>query len=295
MFLILQRKVSFGIPEMAHIAALDLNTFDLAGLEGIERDAWLDLYAASPPSFASAAGLSATRIGSGAIFAIRAVPLIQFNHAHALGLDAPLDAKALDAVIGDMEAKVSAVWALQLPDLPDYAHAATLLNARGFSAEGRWAKFRRTAAAPPPAKTSLKIAEVGPDKGGDFGAVVQQGFGAPAPFAGWAAAIVGRAGWRAFVGYDGADPVAAGALFLAGGLGWLGLGATLPSHRGRGAQGAILSERISAAHEAGAHTVVTETGKPLPGKEAAHPSYRNILRAGFGEVYVRLNYRPHNT
>src|SRR5258708_5978099 len=140
---------------MVHLATPDLSAFDIAGLEGIERDAWLDLYAAAPPSFASAVGLSATRIGSGAVFAIRAVPLIQFNHAHALGFDAPLDEQALDAVISGMEAKASPVWALQLPDLPDYAEAAALLDARGFSADGGWAKFRRTATAPPPAKTSL--------------------------------------------------------------------------------------------------------------------------------------------
>ena len=72
----------------------------------------------------------------------------------------------------------------------------------------------------------------------------------------------------------------------------IGLGATVPSHRGKGAQGALLARRIADANESGARATVTETGRPEPGEEAKHPSYRNILRAGFEEAYVRINYRP---
>jgi hypothetical protein len=265
---------------------------DVVSLESVERDAWIDMYAAAPPAFAEAVGLSATRVGSGAVFAIRAVPLIQFNHAHALGLGAPIDTVTLDAAIDALAGKASPVRAMQFPDLPEFSEAAALMKARGFSAEGGWEKFTRATSSPPPAKTSLEMREVDGDRAGDFGSVVQAGFGAPPPFADWAAAVVGRPGWRTFVGYDGASPVAAGALFLSGGLGWLGLGATIPSHRGRGAQGPLLARRIVAALEAGAHTVVTETGRPEPGEEDKHPSYRNILRAGFQEAYLRLNYRP---
>ena len=94
------------------------------------------------------------------------------------------------------------------------------------------------------------------------------------------------------MGYDDAEPVAAGALFLKDGLGWLGLGSTLPTHRGRGGQGAILARRIAEAIDAGARGLVIETGQPEPGEESKHPSYRNIHRAGFEVAYVRMNYRP---
>jgi hypothetical protein len=268
---------------------------EIAPLETIERDAWLDLYAAAPPEFAGAVGLTATRVGSGAVFALRAVPLIQFNHAHALGLASPLDESTIDQTIGVLESKAAQAWALQFPDTPEFALATSHLKARGLLARDGWAKFSRSTDAPPPARTSLRIEEIGSELAGDFGLVVRAGFGAPAPFASWAAAIVGRPGWRAFVGYDREEPVTAGALFLSGGFGWLGLGATVPSHRGRGGQGAILSRRISVAHELGAHTVVTETGRPQPGEEGKHPSYRNILRAGFKDLYVRLNYRPNSS
>jgi hypothetical protein len=266
--------------------------WNLSQLESIERDAWLDMFAAAPVDFAKAVGLSSAQIGSAAVFAIRAVPLVQFNHAHALGLDAPLDETALDAVVQELRTRASPVWAVQVPDTPEFANARGWLAAQKFSAAGGWAKFWRPSDPAPLATTTLEICEAGPDRAADFGRMVQEGFGAPPPFAGWSAALVGRPGWRIYVAYDGATPVACGALFLKHGLGWLGLGATLPSHRGRGAQGAILAQRIADAITAGALGLVTETGRPPPGEEGKHPSYRNILRLGFEDVYLRLNYRP---
>ena len=83
----------------------------------------------------------------------------------------------------------------------------------------------------------------------------------------------------------------AAGVFIAEGVGYLGFAATLPEHRGKGGQNALLAERIDHAREAGCDVVVTETGErrdDLPSN-----SYRNILRAGFTEVAVRANWlRP---
>jgi sugar phosphate isomerase/epimerase len=71
---------------------------------------------------------------------------------------------------------------------------------------------------------------------------------------------------------------------------WLGVGATKPEARRRGAHRALLSRRIEAAQRAGARWVVTETGVPQSGQDA--PSQRNILAAGFQLAYVRPNWAP---
>ena len=88
--------------------------------------------------------------------------------------------------------------------------------------------------------------------------------------------------------YDGGQPAGAGALYVDGGVGWLGLGATLPEYRGRGAQSAILAARIEDARRQGCATVVTETGELADDRPSS--SYRNILRFGFEEAYLRPNY-----
>ena len=67
-----------------------------------------------------------------------------------------------------------------------------------------------------------------------------------------------------------------------------GFAATLPEHRGKGAQSALLAERIGRAAELGCDVVVTETGEQRDDRPSN--SYRNILRAGFSEVAVIANW-----
>ena len=72
------------------------------------------------------------------------------------------------------------------------------------------------------------------------------------------------------------------------GGGYLGYAGTAPEHRGKGAQSALLAARIRRARELGCDAVFTETGEQLPDRPSA--SYRNILRAGFEELYVVPNW-----
>lgn len=92
---------------------------------------------------------------------------------------------------------------------------------------------------------------------------------------------------------EGGEPVGCGALYVteAPRAGWLGLAATRPDRRSRGAQSVIFAARIERARELGCEAVVTETG--VAGPDGPGPSYRNMLRAGFVPAYARPNWvRP---
>ncbi len=163
-------------------------------------------------------------------------------------------------------------------------------TARGLTPHPRtWAKFVRDNRAAPEAATSLAVREVDTAGGRAFGAAAAQGFGLPPVVGEWLAALAGRPRWRCFVGFDGDTPAAAGALFIDGNCAWLGVGATVGSHRKRGAQSAILGARINAAIASGCTLLTTETGIPQPCESA--PSYANIQRAGFAVAYPRPNLR----
>ena len=84
------------------------------------------------------------------------------------------------------------------------------------------------------------------------------------------AALVGRPGWVCHVALCDGEPVAAGALRVADGVGWLGLAATRPDRRGRGAHSALIATRLSAATTAGCWSVVTEApaASRAPGRAA---------------------------
>ncbi len=77
-------------------------------------------------------------------------------------------------------------------------------------------------------------------------------------------------------------------MVIDGGVAELGMAATLEPARGRGCQTALLRRRIVDAAEAGCHTLFVETGERVPDRPST--SYRNILRAGFEEAYLRPNW-----
>jgi hypothetical protein len=74
---------------------------------------------------------------------------------------------------------------------------------------------------------------------------------------------------------------------LAAGLDW----AASTGVDWRGCQTALLRRRIRDAAAAGCETLLVETGERTGDRPSA--SYRNILRAGFREAYVRPNWVVH--
>lgn len=256
-------------------------------IEAVERDAWIDMFAAAPPDVATALGLECRRIDDGALMICRGVDHIQFNRLGGVGIATPARAEALDAAIAAFDAAGVKNWIVHVA--AGATGLAALCAQRNLTPHPRtWAKFVREPGRPSQS-TALSIREVAGDQAAAFGGTAARGFGMPPIMGRWLAALPGRPNWRCYVAFDNGEPVAAGALYVDGATAWLGVGATLPSHRGRGAQSAILAARITAASDAGCTLLTTETGIPLPGEPA--PSYHNILRAGFRVAYPRPNMR----
>jgi len=245
-----------------------------------ELEAFRDLYAAAP------LGLGARSKELGDALCLRLEPLAavtMFNRALGLGLGQPATDEQLDEALDflrEVHAYVTVAPEAEPEDLGDR------LTARGLAPDRGWTKFSRAVTDPPELGTELRVAR--DDHGDAFAEAAQRGFGVPEFFSEWLARLAGRDGWQCFAAFDGASPAAAGALFVRGQVGWCGIGATVPEHRGKGGQGALLAARVKAAAEAGCEIVVTETGEPVHG--LPNGSYRNIVRAGFEPVYVRRNY-----
>jgi hypothetical protein len=206
-----------------------------------------------------------------------------FNRAAGLGLDEPATEEALDEILEFLDgtrAFVSVAPEARPAELPRW------LELRGLAPGYGWTKFERTTAGAQETNTSLRVERV--ETGEAFGPAAARGFEVPALFDDWLACLPGREAWHCFVAFDGDVPAGAGALYVTDAIGWLGIGATVPEHRGKGAQSGNIARRIEAAAELGCELVVTETGAPVDGLPG--PSYRNLTRAGFEPVYVRANY-----
>ncbi len=263
-----------------------------AHLEAIEREAWLDLYAAAPAGFAQAVGLSSARLDNGAaILAAARVPDTQFNRILGLGIEAPASEAALDAALARMREAGNPNFLLHLEPTALPPALADWLSRRGLERYRRpWGKFVRGTEPVPHVAIDLAIEEIGPDRAKDFAVPVAAGFGAPPPFQLWLAALPGRPGWRIYAAYEAGVAIAGAALFIRDRQGWYGIAATDPAKRRRGAQRAVLARLLGDAIAAGCDLIVAETGAAVPGEP--NSSWNNMERSGFRVAYLRENYRP---
>ena len=212
-----------------------------------------------------------------------ATPML--NRIVGLGSDGPATEEQLDAAIAVMQGLrfyVSVSPAAQPAELTDW------LAARGFEPGWGWMQFRRGVDEAPAPATALEVVEIGPDRGADFGRIVRGAYGLPAETEPVIASAPDRDGWTCWLALADGEPAGAAALYVEADAAYLGYAGTAPEHRGKGAQGVLLTTRIDRARELGCDAVFTETGEVLPDRPSA--SYRNIVRAGFEELYVVPNW-----
>ena len=246
-----------------------------------EIEALRSNFAAVPDRFAADFGVASLDLGDGALAVrVSTAPANAYLN-HALGVSTVEQIEAIVGFYGGAEHAVSPAPGVDL-------HAA--LAERGYGPGYAWMKFSRGVEPPPAAPTDLVVVEVDERGAVDFARAVVEGFGEPSRVGEWLAELPGRDDWHCFVAYEKDEPAASGALYVFDDLGWLGIAATRPEFRRRGAQAAILGARIRLAAELGCDLLVTETGALVHDRPAG--SYRNILRAGFDAQYLRPNYFP---
>ena len=261
----------------------------MAAAERIEAAAALDLVHTLSPATRERYGAYAERIGeSGVVVGMRRLDVPMFNRAFALGLDGGVVADETLDRIQERYAAGGVKFLVQVTLGAETDELRARLEGRGLRRADNWVKVHRGADPPPHLHTDLRVEQVGPEWARPFGEVVCAGFGLPLEHGVLTHGLLGAPGWRQYLAFDGDTPVAAGALLVQGQTAWLGLGATLASHRGRGGQGALMARRIREALALGCRDIFTETGEQTP--ERPNPSYRNMLRAGFRLLYLRRNY-----
>jgi GNAT superfamily N-acetyltransferase len=270
-----------------------LTVHDFAALENAEFEASIDLYRAAPDDVQLAHAIEVRDIGAATCLIGRGIePATMFRRAVKLGVGRATSEAELDDVLAHMNER-GLKYAVPVAPQSQPSALASWLEKRGFTRGYAWMKFCRPCDGLPQAASDLEIRVIGRELSGEFGRVVAEGFGLPPAIAPWVGALAGRPNWVCVMAFAGASPVAAGAAYLNGEHAWLGFGATLASHRRHGAQSALLARRLSEAALRGARVAVTETGERLPDKPSN--SYRNILRAGFEEMYLRQNYMSPST
>jgi GNAT superfamily N-acetyltransferase len=259
--------------------------------ELVERDAWLDLFAAAPDHVRAGLGLASTAVAGAGLLGCRAIPITELNRAMAVGVEREPSRDELARMTEWLDANATA-WALQLAPMVrsevihDYAEDLSLIETGAG-----WAKFLRIGDASEPIKARAQVSPAEVASADAFGRSVAGGFGLPPLCADWFASLVGRPGWHCFVATVDGETAGGATMYLRGGAAWLGIAGTLPAYRGRGIQRSLLEARVNASTNLGVRLQTSETGQPGDPDEAGFSSFRNQARAGFSRAYVRPNLK----
>ena len=179
------------------------------------------------------------------------------------------------------------------PEQP-FAEVATALHAAGFVQtefiDALWAPAGSVRAdLEPLGHVDVVHVELGSADADDFARVLLAGHevedSAPEHHSALAA-MAGVDGRGCYLALIDTVPVGAAVLTVLDGVGYLTNASTVPDHRGRGAQQALIAHRIADADAAGCDVLAG----------LAHPfqsSHRNMERAGLGVAYTKVSWtRP---
>jgi len=266
---------------LAHEAIAEL-------IEFTEAAACVDMIRAAPASL----GLSVDASDAFVALFAPAFDIVLFNRTIGLGVRVPATRESVDALIAKYRASGVTRFGIQLSPAARPADVSGWLTAHGLQVSDSWTKVYMPHDAGRAADTDLRITRIDAGLADRFADVACTAFGMPPALRPFIGATIGKAGWHHYIAWDGPEAAAVGALFVKGDVGWLGIGATLPAYRRRGAQGALMARRIADGAALGCRWFTSETGQDLPDKP--NSSFHNMLRTGFSVAYHRPNYMPES-
>ncbi len=255
-----------------------------------KRNAWADFYACAPVDSVARYGICVEYLGSAVAAIAEGIDDTLFNRVIGLGIAEPTTEATIDRIVERYRRAEVRRFAVQLSPAAQPSALPAWLQARGLVGGGNSVQMYRGSEPPPAIPTDLRIERIGKEDAAAFAEIACDVFRWPDALIPWIAAAVGRPRWQHYLAFDGKVPVATGALFVEDKVGWLGFGATLPSHRSRGAQGGIIAQRIRDGLGQGRRWLASETAEDLPARP--NPSYRNMVRTGFKLACRRLDYTP---
>jgi hypothetical protein len=255
---------------------------------GAEIASMRERTADAPAALVAELGLRCEPVDGGTAFIAARFPHPTVNRVTGFGLDQPLDEATLDRTIALYPHRV---FSIQPSPMARPRQLAGWLAARGFAVDFHWLIWAREAEAPPAeSATDLELRRLGPEHAAEFAALVCTTYANPVRLAPLHAAGVGRPRWHHWGAFEDGRLVAAGILYVRGEVGRLFTAGTLPTHRGRGAQGALLVRRMREARALGCRWVTAETADDLPDKP--NPSVHNLVRLGWRLLHRRPAWMP---
>ena len=263
-----------------------LNEFALL-TEKAECNALYEMYSNVSEETKKICGIQTKRLGPAALIRTDIFPGFSHNRVSGLGLETPLNVNTVKE-IREFYSPRKNKHALQLDPSVLTGDTLQILSKYGYEFKNNWVRFYRDTAPLENVRTDLKIKSVGNEFLNEYSSLITTTFGFPAELNSLFEPVMEDKNWKHYMAFDSGTPVSAGSVYFSRDTAWIGFAATKPEYRGRGAQGAILKERIDEARKRGCKWIAVETAEDTSEHDA--PSYRNMLRYGFRLLYKRPNY-----
>ena len=257
--------------------------------EAIEREAWGELYRRASPGLQRSLGLRVEERGEMTFLSASRADHLLLNRAIGLA-----SAEATPGAVRHYEALGIARYWIHVGSQYRHSEVARALRARGVVPYPRsWMKFARRAAPEESTDCAFVVRAAIAEDAPRIAEISAPAFDMPEKAGAIFATAIGAPGWHYFVAERGTRVVAASALYVRGQDALLVFAATAPEARRKGCQRGLMAARLERAEQLGCRHTFTETGLPVEGEPSS--SYRNMLRAGFDELYVRDNFAPEGT
>lgn len=203
------------------------------------------------------------------------------NRIHLCGAEPGLRPEGFARLVDDFTSAGVKRFFVWLSPGPDMDTVRGWLDQAGFVRRVQWTRYPtlvRDSLEPPSVQSDLVVREArGSDLAAAHAAVGDTMWGEYQR-------SFGKDGFTHFMAFDGARPVAIGALAVFERLGYLTLATTAEKDRKRGAQSALIAARIAKARALGCTALVVETLTML------EPSLRNLERTGFHVAFEKEVY-----
>lgn len=264
-----------------------MNDLELAQLvEFTEAAACVEMFRAAPATFDVHVEQSSDYIA----FFAPAIDVLLFNRVMGLGLKAQPSYGMIQSLVQHYRGSGVRNFGIQLSPACAQPLLTGWMTKCDLHIRDYWTKVYRSREPAVSIPTDLRVEQIDESLAETFGNVACEGFGMPIELKSILAGTIGRPGWNHYIAFDEDKPAAAAALYVRNDAGWLGVAATLPSYRRRGAQGALMARRICDGAKLGCEWLVTETGQDRA--EKPNPSFHNMVRTGFKVAYDRPNFMP---
>jgi GNAT superfamily N-acetyltransferase len=254
----------------------------------VESEAWTDFSNSAPVSTMENCGIKVFPVGGVYATMTSKIDVIAFNRVVGLGINKPIDDRIIDIILNKIETYKVERFFIQVHPEVYSDDIRKLLVSKNFYHYNNWVRLIRDNSPAKKTKTNLNIKTIEVNESKASAQIVVNAFEWPEELVDWIAAPVGRKKWHHYMAFENNVPVATAAFYLGGEYAWFDFAATHPQHRGKGAQSALLAERIEDCRALGVKEMIVETAEQTTEKES--PSYRNVLKSGFKEAYKRPNF-----